>query len=644
MFLPITAEEMQQRGWQQPDFLYVVGDAYVDHPSFGHAIISRVLEDAGFRVAILSQPDWRDKRDFLQFGRPRLGVLITAGNMDSMVNHYTASRKKRSNDSYTPGGQAGKRPDRAVIVYANRVREAFGDIPIIIGGIEASLRRFSHYDYWDNRVRRSVLVDSRADLLVYGMGERQLPAIAERLAQGVPVRQIRDVDGTVFLCGEEELPSDGVWLPSFEETRDHKKKYAEAVRIQYEHQDAIVGKPLIQKHQQRFLVQNKPALPLTTQEMDRVYALPYMRTPHPSYTEEVPAIAEVQFSLTSVRGCFGACRFCALAFHQGRVVSTRSHASLLAEAKKLVWQPGFKGYIHDVGGPTANFRQPACQKQLTKGVCQNRQCLFPTVCNNCQPDHRDYVVLLRKLRQIDGVKKVFVRSGIRFDYLMADKDETFFKELLEHHVSGQLKVAPEHISDAVLSAMGKPSFSVYKRFQQRFYELNKQLGKKQYLVPYFMSSHPGSRLEDAIALAEYFKATHSLPEQVQDFYPTPGTISTCMYYTGLDPLTGEKVYVAKTQEERAMQRALLQFSRYENYPIVKKALLRAGREDLIGFGPHCLIKPMRHSIKERGKQHVSNHSGRQNAVGQHQTTVKRGGRASGKKRSDSRPGSRHRGR
>ncbi len=594
MFLPISKEDIKERGWDRPDFLYVIGEAYVDHPSFGHAIISRVLEDAGFKVAILSQPDWRSKEDFLKLGRPRLGVLVSSGNIDSMVNHYTAAKKLRHEDAYSPGGKAGMRPDRCVIVYANRIREAFGDIPLIIGGVEASLRRFAHYDYWDDRVRRSVLIDSRADLLVYGMGERQLPEIARRLNDGYRIRDIRDIDGTAFCVNsQEEIPEDSVILPSFEETRDDKKKYAESVRIQYEQADAVRGKALVQKHQERFLVQLKPAMPLSTRELDRVYALPYERNYHPSYKEGVPAITEVKFSITSSRGCYGNCNFCALAFHQGRVVTSRSHESILAEANKMVWEPDFKGYIHDVGGPTANFRKPACDNQLKSGCCKAKRCLFPSVCKSIKPDHKDYLSLLRKLRAIEGVKKVFVRSGIRFDYLIADKDDSFFRELCKHHVSGQLKVAPEHISDRVLEKMGKPGFSVYKRFYQKFYDINRALGKKQFLVPYFMSSHPGSTLHDAIELALYFKELRLSPEQVQDFYPTPGTISTCMFYTGLDPFSMEEVYVPRTYEEKQMQRALLQYGKPENYNLVKKALIKAGREDLIGYDKDCLIKPQR---------------------------------------------------
>lgn len=589
-FLPTTKQEMAALGWDRPDFLYVIGDAYVDHPSFGPAIISRVLEHEGYRVAILPQPDWTSKQPFLEFGRPRLGVLVSSGNIDSMVNHYTAAKKKRSTDAYSPGGKAGKRPDRAVIVYCNRIREAFGDIPLIIGGVEASLRRFAHYDYWQDRVRRSILIDARADLISYGMGERSIPAIAYQLNQGKRVKEIRNVDGTSYCCSvQEPLPSDTIILPSFEQVRDNKRAYADSVRIQYEQQDHIRGKRMAQAHQNRYVVQNKPAAPLTTREMDQVYGLPYERNWHPSYQEAIPAINEVQFSLTSCRGCFGSCNFCALAFHQGRVVSARSHESLLAEAKKLITHPDFKGYIHDVGGPTANFRRPACQKQLTAGSCKNKRCLFPSVCKNIHVDHQDYLSLLRKLRNLPGVKKVFIRSGIRFDYLLADPDPTFFREMCKYHVSGQLKVAPEHVSNRVLAYMGKPSMEVYQKFYQKFYQLNKNT--KQYLVPYFMSSHPGSTLYDAIELALYFKKMHYLPEQVQDFYPTPGTISTCMYHTGLDPFTMQPVYVAKSYEEKQMQRALLQFSRRENYSLVRKALMQAGREDLIGYGKDCLIPP-----------------------------------------------------
>lgn len=641
MFLPVSKEDMRERGWESFDFLYVIGEAYVDHPSFGHAIISRVLEDAGFKVAILSQPDWRSKDDFLKLGRPRLGVLLSSGNIDSMVNHYTAAKKLRHEDAYSPGGKSGMRPDRCVIVYANRIREAFGDIPLIIGGVEASLRRFAHYDYWDDRVRRSVLIDSRADLLVYGMGERQLPEIARRLNDGFRVRDIRDIDGTAYCVNsKDEIPDDAVIIPSFEQVRDNKRDYADSVRIQYEESDSVRGKTLVQQHQERFLVQNKPAMPLSTRELDKVYALPYERNYHPSYKEGVPAITEVKFSITSSRGCYGNCNFCALAFHQGRVVTSRSHESILAEANKMIWEPDFKGYIHDVGGPTANFRKPACDKQLKSGCCVNKKCLFPNVCKSIKPDHKDYLSLLRKLRSLDRVKKVFVRSGIRFDYLMADKDDSFFRELCEHHVSGQLKVAPEHISDRVLEKMGKPGFSVYNRFYNKFYDINKKLGKKQFIVPYFMSSHPGSTLHDAIELALYFKKLNLSPEQVQDFYPTPGTISTCMFYTGLDPITMEEVYVPKSYEEKQMQRALLQYGRPENYNIVRKALIKAGREDLIGFDKDCLIKPRQGF--ERRNTNVSKNSGRKGTVEKNKRGAsERGGKNLGK-RKNSRSGSSNR--
>lgn len=626
MFLPITKDEMNMRGWERPDFVYVIGDAYVDHPSFGHAIISRVLEAEGFKVGIISQPDWRSKDDFMRLGKPRLGFLVSSGNIDSMVNHYTVAKKRRSSDAYTPGGEGGKRPDRCVIVYCNRIREAYGDVPIIIGGVEASLRRFAHYDYWDNRVRRSVLIDSRADILTYGMGERQIPEIAHLLDSGVRVKDIKSVDGSVFCIHEDEIPEDAVVLPSFEEVRDEKRKYADSVRIQYEQTDAVRGKPMVQKHQDRYILQTKPCMPLSTHELDRVYSLPYERTYHPSYKDGVPAIEEVKFSLASSRGCYGSCNFCALAFHQGRVVTSRSHASLIEEAKKFVHDPGFKGYIHDVGGPTANFRKPACEKQLKVGTCIKKKCLFPHVCKNIKPDHRDYLSLLRKLRAIDGVKKVFIRSGIRFDYLMADKDDSFFRELCKYHVSGQLKVAPEHISDRVLEKMGKPEFSVYQRFYNKFFEINKSIGKNQYLVPYFMSSHPGSTLNEAIELALYFKKQHYVPEQVQDFYPTPGTVSTCMFYTGLDPLTMEEVYVPKTYEEKQMQRALLQFSRPENYNLVKKALIKAGRDDLIGFDKDCLIKPRRN---ERNDLYVGKNTGRKGSFAKNKGRTE--GRSGGNK-------------
>ena len=593
-FLPLTRAEMETRGWDAPDFVYVTGDAYVDHPSFGVAIISRVLEDAGFRVAILSQPDYKSADAFRTFGRPRLGFLVTAGNIDSMVAHYTAAKKKRSKDYYSPGGVAGKRPDRAVIVYCNRIREAYGDVPIILGGLEASLRRFAHYDYWEDRVRRSVLVDSRADILTYGMGEKILVRIAELLQKGVPVRKIRDVRGTVFLGAR----GDTVHYPvaaefDFDRLKTDKAYYAEAFGVQYRNQDAINGRALVEYYDDKMLVQNPPMPPLEREELDRVYALPYQRTYHPSYESEggVPAIEEVQFSLTHNRGCFGACNFCALAFHQGRTVRSRSIESVVAEAKKITEMPGFKGYIHDVGGPTANFRYPACDKQLKSGVCTHRKCLAPKPCPNLKVDHSEYIELLSAIEALPRVKKVFIRSGIRFDYLLADPDDRFFKKLVRDHVSGQLKVAPEHCSPRVLDAMGKPHFEVYERFRHRYFELTKSMGKEQYLVPYLMSSHPGCELRDAIALSECLKRDHYAPEQVQDYYPTPGTASTVMYYTGIDPLTMKRVFAPNTPEEKRLQRALLQCNRPENAHLVREALRRAGREDLIGYGPLCLVRP-----------------------------------------------------
>ena len=593
-FLPVNKKELTERGIGTPDFIYITGDAYVDHPSFGHAIISRVLEASGFTVGIIAQPDWRSTDDFVSLGRPRLGVLITSGNIDSMVNHYTAAKKVRSEDFYSPGGKAGMRPDRAVIVYANRVREAFGDIPIIIGGVEASLRRFAHYDYWDNRVRRSILFDSRADLLIYGMGEKPVVEIAKALDRGIPVKKIHHIKGTCYITDESRAP-DGVVLAGFEQVRDDKRAYAIACRLEYEEQDPIRGRKLLQRHHDKILVQNEPPLPLTQKELDWVYALPYMRSYHPMYEKDggVPAISEVKFSITSCRGCYGACNFCALTFHQGRIVTSRSHESIINEAKKITWDPDFKGYIHDVGGPTADFRESACKEQSERGTCKNRQCLFPTPCKNLIATHKDYLALLRKLRALDRVKKVFVRSGLRYDYIMADKDDTFFKELCEYHVSGQLKVAPEHVSENVLYYMGKPGGGVYKKFAEKFYDINRQLGKEQYLVPYLMSSHPGSTLKDAVELSLFLRDNGLNPLQVQDFYPTPGTISTAMFYTELDPRTLKPLYVAKTAEEKAMQRALLQYKNPENRRLVIKALKMCKREDLIGFGKNCLVRPER---------------------------------------------------
>lgn len=633
-FLPVSKEDMEERGWDYYDFLYICGDAYVDHPSFGHAIISRVLESRGFRVAILAQPDWHSVDDFKNLGRPRLGVLVSAGNIDSMVNHYTVSKKKRHDDAYSPGNKAGHRPDRATIVYCNRAREAFGKIPILIGGVEASLRRFAHYDYWDDKVRRSILVDSRADLLMYGMGERQIAEIAEMLDMGIDIENITTIPGTCFMSPH----ADGYKvIPSYEECAEDKKAYAISCREQYMEQNPYLGKALAQKHGDRYLIQNPPQPPLETDELDAVYALPYMRTYHPMYESEggIKAIEEVKFSLAANRGCYGSCNFCALAFHQGRVVTSRSDESLLKEAEMMTHDPDFKGYIHDVGGPTANFRELACAKQKTHGACMNKYCLYPEPCKNMKIDHKKYLNLLRKLRSLPGVKKVFIRSGIRFDYLIADKDDTFFRELLQYHVSGQLKVAPEHISDNVLKYMGKPANSVFNRFSEKFYKLNEQLGLKQYLVPYLMSSHPGSTLRDAIKLAEYLNANRINPQQVQDFYPTPGTISTCMYYTGINPFTMERVYVARSPKEKAMQRALLQFRNPENYDMVKEALVSCNREDLIGFRPGCLIRPEKPKL-ENNKNNTRKGDKNGNAVkgkgsfGQNKGRAeRRGGKAKG---------------
>ena len=591
-FLPICKQDMIDRGWEQCDFVYVIGDAYVDHHSFGHAIISRVLEQAGYNVGIISQPNWKDPKSIDIYGRPRLGFLVSGGNMDSMVNHYSVTKHHRKTDAYTPGGVMGKRPDYATIVYCNLIRQTYKDVPIIIGGIEASLRRLGHYDYWSESMKRSILLDSQADLLLYGMGERSIVEVAEALNSGMDVRDITYIDGTVFRMDEldESLPT--IVLPAFEELKANKRKYAESFKVQYGNCDPFTAKRLAEPYGKHYVVQNPPQKPLTREEMDNVYSLPYCRTYHPSYEKAggVPAIEEVKFSLVSNRGCFGACSFCALTFHQGRIIQTRSHESILEEAEKIIAEPDFKGYIHDVGGPTANFRFPACEKQLSKGACSHRQCLYPTPCKNMRADHTDYITLLRKLRKLPGVKKVFIRSGIRFDYLLADHKDTFFRELVQYHISGQLKVAPEHVSDAVLSKMGKPKNSVYNRFVDKYYALNKQYGMDQYLVPYLMSSHPGSTMKEAVELAEYTRDMGYMPEQVQDFYPTPSTLSTVMYYTGLDPRTMEKVYVPTDPHEKAMQRALIQYRNPKNYYLVREALIKAHREDLIGTGPKCLIR------------------------------------------------------
>lgn len=593
-FLPISREEMDKLGWDRPDFVFVTGDAYVDHPSFGTAIISRILEANGYKVAILPQPDWKDDNSVTIFGEPRLGFLVNAGNMDSMVNHYSVSKKKRNTDAYTPGGVAGKRPDYATIVYCNLIKRTYKNIPVIIGGIEASLRRLAHYDYWSDKLKKSILMDSGADLLSYGMGEKAIVEIADALNSGLSIKDITFVAGTVYKTREIDSVYEGIELPDFSTLQQDKLSYAESFRVQYENTDPFTAKPLIECYgEKRYIVQNPPAKPLTTQEMDDVYELPYMRTYHPSYEKDggVPAISEIKFSLTSNRGCFGGCSFCALTFHQGRILQCRSHESLVREAESMTRDSEFKGYIHDVGGPTANFRSPSCEKQLKKGVCKNKQCLFPAPCKNMKADHSDYIILLRKLRSIPRVKKVFIRSGIRFDYVLADTKDDFMKELCKYHISGQLRVAPEHVADKVLHLMGKPGNTVYQRFVDRFYQVNKSLGMEQYLVPYLMSSHPGSGLKEAIALAEHIRDLGYMPEQVQDFYPTPSTISTCMYYTGVDPRTMEQVYIPKNPHEKAMQRALIQYKRPENYDLVKEALLKAGRQDLIGFGKECLIPP-----------------------------------------------------
>ena len=595
-FLPITVKEMKEYGWDKADFIIVTGDAYVDHPSFGTAIISRVLESAGYRVSIIPQP--RSDADYMRFGAPRLAFLVNGGNIDSMVAHYTAAKKRRSDDAYTPGGKAGARPDRAVITYCKNLRRMFSDVDIAIGGIEASLRRFAHYDYWDDTVRPSILIDSEADLLMYGMGEKHIIEIAERLQSGIRMRDITDVRGTCYAIDTKDYkPMPVKECPSFENvaanTEQGRRNYAKSCLIQQQEHDAIRGKTVIQRHGSKIVVQNPPMPPLSEQEMDTVYSLPFMRDYHPSYQAQggVPGIEEVKFSIIHNRGCFGACNFCSLAYHQGRQIASRSHDSVIEEAKKITEMPDFKGYIHDVGGPTANFRAPACDGQLKRGACADKKCMAPSLCPAVKVDHTDYLSLLRKLRALPKVKKVFIRSGIRFDYLLADKDETFFKELVTHHVSGQLKVAPEHCSNNVLKRMGKPPIEVYNRFKKRFYELTQSVGKKQFLVPYLMSSHPGSTINDAIELALFLKKEGLHPEQVQDFYPTPGTISTCMFYTGLDPYTMEEVYVPRTPKEKAEQRALLQYFRPENATVVRTALKKAGRYDLIGTGKNCLVKP-----------------------------------------------------
>ena len=640
-FLPITREEMKERGWDQVDFVYVSGDAYVDHPSFGHAIITRLLESRGYRVGIIAQPDWRKPESVQVFGEPRLGFLVSAGNMDSMVNHYSVSKKRRKTDAYTPGGEMGKRPDYACVVYGNLIRQTYKKTPIILGGIEASLRRMAHYDYWSDKLKRSVLLDSGADVISYGMGEHSIIELAEALDAGIPVEDITYIAGTVVKAKSLDSIYDAEILPSFEDLKADKMNYARSFYTQYLNTDAFNGKRLVEPYSEHlYVVQNPPAAPLTQMEMDDVYSLPYQRTYHPSYEAKggVPAIKEIKFSLISNRGCFGGCSFCALTFHQGRIVQVRSHESLIEEAKEITKDKDFKGYIHDVGGPTANFRHPSCKKQMEHGVCKTRQCLFPSPCKNLDADHRDYVSLLRKLRDIAKVKKVFIRSGIRFDYLLADKKQEFLRELCEYHVSGQLKVAPEHVAGPVLSLMGKPEHKVYEEFTRQFYKMNEKIGKEQYLVPYLMSSHPGSTLKEAVELAEYCRDLGYMPEQVQDFYPTPSTLSTCMYYTGVDPRTMQKVYVPKSPHEKAMQRALIQYRNPELYDLVIEALHKAGRSDLIGFGPKCLVRPrqMRGSGNDKKADRKEPKKGSKGSNGQkRQNNSEHRGRVEGKNKKKS---------
>ena len=640
-FLPITREEMKERGWDQVDFVYVSGDAYVDHPSFGHAIITRLLESRGYRVGIIAQPDWRKPESVQVFGEPRLGFLVSAGNMDSMVNHYSVSKKRRKTDAYTPGGEMGKRPDYACVVYGNLIRQTYKKTPIILGGIEASLRRMAHYDYWSDKLKRSVLLDSGADVISYGMGEHSIVELAEALDAGIPVEDITYIAGTVVKTKSLDSIYDAEILPSFEDLKADKMNYARSFYTQYLNTDAFNGKRLVEPYSDHlYVVQNPPAAPLTQMEMDDVYSLPYQRTYHPSYEAKggVPAIKEIKFSLISNRGCFGGCSFCALTFHQGRIVQVRSHESLIEEAKEITKDKDFKGYIHDVGGPTANFRHPSCKKQMEHGVCKTRQCLFPSPCKNLDADHRDYVSLLRKLRDIPKVKKVFIRSGIRFDYLLADKKQEFLRELCEYHVSGQLKVAPEHVAGPVLSLMGKPEHKVYEEFTRQFYKMNEKIGKEQYLVPYLMSSHPGSTLKEAVELAEYCRDLGYMPEQVQDFYPTPSTLSTCMYYTGVDPRTMQKVYVPKSPHEKAMQRALIQYRNPELYDLVIEALHKAGRSDLIGFGPKCLVRPrqMRGSGNDKKAGRKESKKGSKGSNGQkRQNNSEHRGRVEGKNKKKS---------
>lgn len=616
-FLPLCRQDMIDRGWDRVDFVYVSGDAYVDHPSFGHAIITRHLEAHGYKVGIIAQPDWKNSASVTEYGEPRLGFLVSAGNMDSMVNHYTVSKKRRKTDAYTPGGVMGRRPDHAAVVYSNLIRQTYKDTPVILGGIEASLRRMAHYDYWSDQLKRSILLDSGADLISYGMGERSILEIADALEAGIAVKDLTFIPGTVFKTRSLDCVYEPEVLPDYEELCADRLAYARSFYTQYCNTDPFTGKCLAEPYGGHlYVVQNPPARPLGQEEMDEIYAYPYEKTYHPSYEKDggVPAISEVKFSLVSNRGCFGGCNFCALTFHQGRIIQTRSHESLIKEAKEMTKDPQFKGYIHDVGGPTADFRQPSCEKQLEHGVCKNRQCLFPKPCRNLKADHKDYVSLLRKLREIPGIKKVFIRSGIRFDYVMADPDDTFFRELCAFHVSGQLKVAPEHVSDAVLARMGKPGNQVYQAFEKKYQKINRELGKDQYLVPYLMSSHPGSTLKEAVTLAEYLRDIGHMPEQVQDFYPTPSTISTCMYYTGVDPRDMKPVYVPKNPHEKAMQRALIQYRDPKNYELVLEALHKAGRMDLVGYDRHCLIRPRKEqgSVRQGAKPRKNGQASRGN--------------------------------
>ena len=631
-FLPICKKDMTDAGIEQLDFVYVCGDAYVDHPSFGHAVIARVLESFGYTVGFICQPDWNDDKSIDEYGEPRLGFLVSSGNMDSMVNHYTVSKKRRHQDAYSPGGVMGKRPDYAVIVYCNLIRKTYKKTPIIIGGLEASLRRLAHYDYWSNKVRRSILLDSGADIISYGMGEKSIVEIADGLAAGIDVKDLTYIDGTVYKTRNKELIEDAIKLPDFEEIKSDKRKYAESFALQYNNTDPFSGKKMYETYDGAlYVVVNTASKPLTTMEMDDVYSLPYMRNYHPSYEKDggIPAISEIKFSLTSNRGCYGECNFCALTFHQGRIVQVRSHKNIIEEAEKCIEDPDFKGYIHDVGGPTAEFRRPACDKQLKYGACTNKKCLYPKPCKNLVVDHKDYIDLLRKLRKMPKVKKVFVRSGFRFDYVVADKDKSFLKEICKYHVSGQLRVAPEHISDNVLSKMGKPGVDVYNKFCSEFEKVNKELDMNQFIVPYLMSSHPGSTIKDAIALAEYLRSLKYMPEQVQDFYPTPGTVSTCMFYTGIDPLTMNEVYVERDPHKKALQRALIQYRDPKNYDLVKEALLMEGRDDLIGFDKQCLIPPRKMANKKKknftdknNKGNTKNNKGRNNKNEKNKNNIK----------------------